>query len=110
MKQAILKTFSAVAMAFLLLYNFQAFQKESKDSISFSDFKTLTAQALRATGDGDLGGGSSMGCYTSYILQCAANMGEAKVCDFTGSYGAPYYCTEFGCGSERKQRRCVQPS
>lgn len=107
MKKTILKTFSAVAMAFLLLYNFQAFQKESKDGISLSDFQTLTAQALLPGGTGDISG-PNMGCYTSYILQCSWIMGEAKVCDFTGQYGAPFNCTEYGCGSVRKDRHCVQ--
>jgi hypothetical protein len=49
----------------------------------------------------------NMGCYTTHILDCGFQLGDQLVCNFTGSYGAPYNYTAFGCYGGTANRHCV---
>lgn len=74
-------------------------------SISFD------SRADLADGEGSPTGPS--GCYTSTVLACPGvppiyNGGQAKLCDFTGVWGAPIECTESQCGKAETTRRCVK--
>lgn len=50
----------------------------------------------------------SIGCYTTHILDCGFGLGQQLICNFTGSYGAPYQCTSHNCYGTIKTRHCVQ--
>ena len=47
------------------------------------------------SGSGSDGTGTTVGCYISTVLNCFTYpyTGQRKVCDYTGSYAPPYYCT-----------------
>ncbi len=63
----------------------------------------------------DTGGGDEVGCYTTTILECPGawfwSGGQRIVCQFSGEYGAPYFCTETYCGNSNadKRRKCTLP-
>lgn len=53
------------------------------------------------------GGEGGMGCYNPQTYSCPFGF-TRQACNFTGVYGAPYNCQEWGCLSEYQERHCVQ--
>ncbi len=72
------------------------------------DYVDVATEESLAPPEGGGGGGGSMGCYNVYILDCGLQLGDRLICNFTGSYGAPYQCTEYGCYGSITRRQCVQ--
>lgn len=58
------------------------------------------------------GEGNAIGCYSTTLLECPSTFfwggGQRIVCQFSGSYGAPYFCTETYCGNSNAdvRRQC----
>ncbi len=75
-------------------------------------FWGLTASYGQASDQPDIAPSrqEGIGCYTTHVLDCGFQLGQQLLCNFTGSYGAPYQCTSFGCYGSQNTRHCVQPS
>lgn len=56
--------------------------------------------------------GAAGTCYIQTFTDCGDGIGVASTCTFTGVYGAPYSCTNSGCGLLgvilAKTRKCVK--
>lgn len=66
-------------------------------------FMSLTVNALYE----DTADYNDMGCYNPQTYPCPFGF-TRQACNFTGVYGPPYACQEWGCLSEYQERRCVQ--
>lgn len=51
---------------------------------------------------------ATIGCYAPIVLDCGLELGQQLICNFTGSYGAPFRCQERGCYGSILDRHCVQ--
>jgi len=51
---------------------------------------------------------ADIGCYTTHILDCGLQLGQQLLCNFTGSYGPPYNCSNYNCYGTITNRRCVR--
>lgn len=58
-------------------------------------------------GDGGPTNPGGMGCYNPVEVSCIVFGYQAVWCNFTGTYGAPYQCTEWTCFANSTLRRCV---
>jgi len=51
---------------------------------------------------------AGIGCYTTHVLDCGLELGQQLLCNFTGSYGPPYNCSNYNCYGTITERRCVR--
>jgi hypothetical protein len=106
MKNKILFLLGATATAVILTLNMSISTNDDGSDLN------LNSLVKMASAQGESGGGSTGGCYTTYILDCynifGYNTGQTKICEFQNVYGYPYACSELPCVGNRVDHRCVQ--
>lgn len=100
MKRKIL-IISAFTLALVLMANISLLSKENN--------LPLSSLVVYAESAGSGGGG----CYSLHTINCPELFGiyggQRIICEFSGVYGAPYYCLETTCSyfSSETQHHCI---
>jgi hypothetical protein len=100
-KQKIGIAIGTVVFCLVFITNIMVFVQKDNKTIDFS-FLPVKAYAQN----------NGLGCYTTLLIDCPAPVlfGQWKDCQFTGAYGAPYYCKPTSCStlSNPDERHCVK--